>query len=60
MAFSSIETIIDFLEPVTDDIFYNEDEGFNVKQLGSYFSILLIKIIRTISSIRQIMSKTII
>lgn len=39
MPFSSIDTIIDFLEPVTNEIFYNDDEGFNVKQLGSYIDV---------------------
>src|SRR5882672_1049903 len=38
MAFSSVDTIIDFLEPVKPTVFYNND-GFNNKQLGSYIDI---------------------
>ncbi len=39
MPFSSLDTIIDFLEPVSTGIFYNNDEGFNTKQLGSYIDV---------------------
>ena len=39
MAFSSLDTIIDFLEPVKPALFYNNDDGFNNKQLGNYIDI---------------------
>jgi arginase family enzyme len=39
MSFSSLDTIIDFLEPVSTTILYNNDEGFNTKQLGSYIDV---------------------
>lgn len=39
MAFSSVDTIIDFLEPVKTAVFYNNDEGFNIKQLGNYIDV---------------------
>ena len=39
MAFLAIETIIDFLEPVPEIIFSNEDQGYTDKQLGNYINI---------------------
>jgi len=39
MAFSSLDTIIDFLEPVKSSLFHNNDDGFNSKQLGRYIDI---------------------
>lgn len=35
MAFSSVDTIVDFLEPVTNFHLFNNDEGFNHRQLGN-------------------------
>ncbi|MEP6682704.1 MAG: arginase family protein, partial [Parafilimonas sp.] len=39
MAFSSVDTIIDFLEPVSASIFLNNDENFNAKQLGKHIDV---------------------
>ncbi len=39
MAFSSLDTIIDFLEPISSSVFFNNDEGFNAKQSGSYIDV---------------------
>ena len=39
MAFSSVDTIIDFLEPVNPSIIFNNDEGFNNKQTGSFIDV---------------------
>ena len=39
MAFYSVDTIIDFLEPVTASVFLNNDESFNTKQLGNYIDV---------------------
>lgn len=39
MAFSSVDTIIDFLEPVSSSIIFNNDEGFTPKQLGRYIDV---------------------
>jgi formiminoglutamase len=39
MAFSSLDTIIDFLEPVPSTILNRNDEGFNTKQLGNYIDV---------------------
>ncbi len=36
MAFSSLDTIIDFLEPVSNLRFSNDDKTYNQKQLGSH------------------------
>ena len=41
MAFSSVDTIIDFLEPVKSTVFYNNDDGFNKKQMGSYIDVYI-------------------
>lgn len=39
MAFSSLNTIIDFLEPVPSEIVLNHDESFTPKQLGKHIDI---------------------
>ncbi len=39
MAFSSVDTIIDFLEPVDSNIILNNDEGFNNKQTGNFIDV---------------------
>ncbi len=39
MAFSSVDTIIDFLEPVINFDAFNNDAGYNNKQLGSYIDV---------------------
>ena len=39
MAFSSLDTIIDFLEPVSPAILNRNDEGFNTRQLGNYIDV---------------------
>ena len=36
MAFSPVDTIVDFLEPVGNLLFFNSDKTYNKKQLGSY------------------------
>ncbi len=39
MAFSSVDTIIDFLEPVLPSVLFNRDEGFTPKQLGRHIDV---------------------
>jgi formiminoglutamase len=41
MAFSSIDTIIDFLEPVTNFTSFSNDHGYNSKQIGEHIDVYI-------------------